>query len=207
MTFNKLALHPALLSAISTLGYDEPTSIQTEAIPPILKGRDLIGMAKTGSGKTASFAFPILSKLVASAPAQKSRAPKILILVPTRELAVQVGDVFISIAQKLPRTIKVLSIHGGVSINPQMKAIYGAEILIATPGRMLDLQRSNAVDLSQVGILVLDEADKILNLGFQKKFNPFSNSCLPDVKISYSQPHSLRTWKVSIIFSLMILWW
>lgn len=169
MSFVELNLHSSILANIVDLGYKTPTPIQAQAIPVVIKGRDLLGIARTGSGKTASFVLPILNQLLTNAGDERNRQPKALVLVPTRELAVQVTDVFKALSQNLAQPIKSMAVYGGVSINPQMKAIYGVDILIATPGRLLDLQRSNAVDLSKVKTLVLDEADKMLNLGFQKE--------------------------------------
>ncbi len=169
MSFSKFQLHPSLLKNVASKGFDIPTSIQAEAIPVVLEGKDLLGIAKTGSGKTISYVLPILNQMLASPTRSRNRQPKVLVLVPTRELAVQVGDVFIELSQALPWDIKTMSVYGGVSINPQMKALYGVEILVATPGRLLDLQRSNAVDISKIKSLVLDEADKMLNLGFEQE--------------------------------------
>ncbi len=169
MSFNKLNLHDSLLDRITALGYSTPTAIQEQAIPVAMEGKDLLGIAKTGSGKTASFVLPIIHRLLADKPVQKSRQPKVLVLVPTRELAMQVNDVFRQFSEMLSSSLKSMAVFGGVSINPQMKAMYGVDILIATPGRLLDLQRSNAIGLSKVQILVLDEADKMLNLGFEKE--------------------------------------
>ncbi len=169
MSFKALQLHPTLLTNTTTLGYENPTPIQAQAIPVILKGRDLLGIAKTGSGKTASFVLPILQQMQTPAIRKRNRLPKVLVLVPTRELAVQVTEVFKELGLNLPQPVKSMAVYGGVSINPQMKALYGVDVLIATPGRLLDLQRSNAVELSKVKTLVLDEADKMLNLGFQKE--------------------------------------
>lgn len=169
MSFVKLNLHPSILANISSLGYETPTLIQAKIIPVVIEGRDLLGIAKTGSGKTASFVLPILNQLLSIPVGDRNRQPKVLVLVPTRELAVQVAEVFKVFSHHLPRSVKSMAVYGGVSINPQMKAIIGVDILIATPGRLLDLQRSNAVDLSKVKKLVLDEADKMLNLGFQEE--------------------------------------
>ncbi len=169
MSFVKFNLHPSLLANTTAQGYETPTPIQSQAIPVVIEGRDLLGIAKTGSGKTASFVLPILNQLLARPLGEKSRQPKVLVLVPTRELAVQVTEVFKDLSINLPKSIKSMAVYGGVSINPQMKSIYGIDILIATPGRLLDLQRSSAVDLSKVKSLVLDEADKMLNLGFKEE--------------------------------------
>jgi len=175
MSFLKLKLHPSILANIAALGYENPTPIQAQAIPVAIEGRDILGIAKTGSGKTASFVLPILNQILANPIGVRSRKPKILVLVPTRELAVQVAGVFRALALNLPRSVRTIPVYGGVSINPQMKAIYGVDILIATPGRLLDLQQSNAVELSKVATLILDEADKMLNLGFQQEMQEIFN--------------------------------
>ncbi|MFK7972867.1 MAG: DEAD/DEAH box helicase, partial [Bacteroidia bacterium] len=167
MSFAALNLHPSLLDNIAALGYEKLTPIQAQAIPVAIEGRDLLGIAKTGSGKTASFVLPILNNMLAAPDEERSRQPKALVLVPTRELAIQVTEVFKTLSRNVPKDIKAMAVYGGVAINPQMKGLYGVDILIATPGRLLDLQRSKAVDLSKVKTLVLDEADKMLSLGFQ----------------------------------------
>jgi len=179
MSFSNLNLHPSILIEISDLGFSRPTPIQEQAIPVIIEGKDVLGIAKTGSGKTASFALPILSQLLNNRISKRDRQPSVLILVPTRELAIQVGEVFKSLTVRLPEDIKSMAVHGGVSINPQMKAMLGVTVLIAPPGRLLDLERSNAVDLSKVKTLVLDEADKMLNLGFQEEMKALFK-LLPD---------------------------
>ena len=169
MSFSELKLHPSLLSNISSKGYETPTPIQVQAIPVLLKGKDLLGIAKTGSGKTASFVLPILQGLLTKPIVERNRQPKVLVLVPTRELAMQVTEVFKELSHNLRQPVKSMAVYGGVSINPQMKALFGVDILIATPGRLLDLQRSKAISLSKVETLVLDEADKMLNLGFHEE--------------------------------------
>lgn len=170
MSFKSLGLSEPLLKAISTQQYAAPYPIQQESIPAILKGQDVLGIAQTGSGKTASFVLPIL-QLLQSQPVSKSRRINTLVLVPTRELAVQVNEVFKSFASALPRRVKSLAVFGGVSINPQMMQLQGTDVLVATPGRLLDLIDSKAVQLSDLQILVLDEADKMLNLGFEEEMN------------------------------------
>ena len=146
-----------------------PTPIQEAAIPAILRGADVVGSAQTGSGKTAAFALPLLQLLQASAP-QTPRRVRALVLVPTRELAAQVGEVVRSLAQNLPNPLKVAVVFGGVSINPQMMGLRGgADVVIATPGRLLDLVEHNALRLSSVQLLVLDEADRLLDLGFAEE--------------------------------------
>ncbi len=169
MSFEELNLHPTLLAKLTSLGYKNPTPIQVQAIPAILEGRDILGIAKTGSGKTASFVLPILNHLQTIAVGIRNRQPKVLVLVPTRELAVQVAEVFKELAINLPRPVKSMAVYGGVSINPQMKGLNGVEVIIATPGRLLDLHRSSAIDFIKVDRLVIDEADKLLNMGFQEE--------------------------------------
>jgi len=169
MSFVKLNLHPSILANITSLGYETPTPIQAQTIPVVIDGRDVLGIAKTGSGKTASFVLPILNQMLTIPAGERNRQPKVLVLVPTRELAIQVAEVFKELSRNLPRPFKSMAVYGGVSINPQMKAIFGVDILIATPGRLLDLKRSNAVEFHKVTTLVLDEADKMLNLGFKEE--------------------------------------
>ncbi len=162
------------------MGYTQPTPVQVAAMGPILAGRDVMAQAQTGSGKTAAFALPLMQS-VASQPdpthphAQRRRSTRVLVLVPTRELAAQVGGVFRTIAQHVheqseqcdSRPIKVSTLVGGVSINPQMLALRGgAEVVVATPGRLLDLVSCNALQLGDLHTLVLDEADRMLDMGF-----------------------------------------
>jgi ATP-dependent RNA helicase RhlE len=166
MPFSQLGLSAALLATLSKNDYLSPYPIQSAAIPAILAGKDVLGIAQTGSGKTASFVLPILEQFQHK-PVAKNRHIKALILVPTRELAMQVAEVFKLFSRGLLRPVKVLSVFGGVSINPQMMQLSGVEIVIATPGRLLDLIDHNAIQLSALDILVLDEADKMLNMGFK----------------------------------------
>lgn len=170
MPFSSLGLSPYLIKALVEQKYEQPYPIQVEAIPVILKGKDLLGIAQTGSGKTASYVLPMLQKFQKQAPS-KNRHVAALVLVPTRELAIQVNEVFNLFSNALPEKIKTLAVYGGVSINPQMIKLQGVEILVATPGRLLELLESKAVHLSDVKILVLDEADKMLNLGFREEIN------------------------------------
>jgi ATP-dependent RNA helicase RhlE len=167
MPFSRLGLSAPLLRAVSERGYSAPTPIQAAAIPAVLGGGDVWASAQTGSGKTAAFALPMLQRL-AGAARERGRFARALVLVPTRELAVQVGDAFRSYGRFLPEPpSKTLVVYGGVSINPQMMALSGgADVLVATPGRLLDLIAHNAVSLAQVAVLVLDEADKLFSMGF-----------------------------------------
>nr|WP_319565235.1 DEAD/DEAH box helicase [uncultured Rhodoferax sp.] len=168
MTFFSLGLSAPLLDAVQRLGFDSPTPIQLGAIPPALAGQDVLGCAHTGSGKTLAFALPLLQSLQASA----GKLAQALVLVPTRELATQVGDTLSALAQQLPQPAKVSVVFGGVSINPQMMGLRGGtQVLVATPGRLLDLVAHNAVKLSAIQLLVLDEADRLLDLGFADELN------------------------------------
>lgn len=166
MPFSSLGLSPALHRAVSARAYLAPTPIQTAAIPAALQGRDVLGSAQTGSGKTVAFALPLLQQLE-SVPAESPRRLRALVLVPTRELSAQVGEEIRSLAQHLPRALKVSIVFGGVSINPQLMRLRGGtDIMVATPGRLLDLLDHNALTLSSVTTLVLDEADRLFDLGF-----------------------------------------
>lgn len=171
MSFSSLGLCPALVNAVCELAYSEPSPVQTAAIPAILAGRDTLVSAQTGSGKTATFCLPILQSLISKIPTSP-RTVQTLILVPTRELAAQVGDTLRTLAQHLPQPVKLAVLFGGVSINPQMLHMRGgADLVIATPGRLLDLVEQNALKLDGVGCLVLDEADRLLDLGFSDELN------------------------------------
>jgi ATP-dependent RNA helicase RhlE len=168
MSFSKLNLKTELTQKLSDKGFEKLYPIQQAAIPAILKGHDLLGIAQTGSGKTAAFVLPILNKSIPNTK-NKNRFVDILVLVPTRELAVQVEEVFKEFNNVLNQPNSIKSVYGGVSINPQMKGLYGIDILIATPGRLLELVHSKAISLIKVKTLVLDEADKMLNLGFKEE--------------------------------------
>jgi len=152
------------------LGYLKPFPIQEQAVPVILQGKNLMGIAQTGSGKTACFVMPILDKLQKT-EVKKDRKIQVLILVPTRELAIQIDEVFKAFTDNLNREIRTMAVYGGVSINPQMKGMFGVEVLIATPGRLLDLIDHNAVSISTIQHLVIDEADKMFQLGFGEEMN------------------------------------
>lgn len=166
MTFSSLGLTVGLQEAVAQLKFKRPYPIQSQVIPAILQGRDLLAIAKSGSGKTAGFALPLL-QLAQCPETGKRRALKALILVPTRELAAQIGEVVQLLGRQLTPRVKTAAVFGGVAINPQMINLNGVELLIATPGRLLDLVAKNSVCLSTVAILVLDEADKLLDQGFR----------------------------------------
>jgi ATP-dependent RNA helicase RhlE len=171
MPFTSLGLSPALARAVAELGFDSPTPIQAQAIPVVLRGADVLASAQTGSGKTAAFALPLLQQLNEASPSAPRRT-RALVLVPTRELAAQVGEVIRGLGEYLPHPPKVAVVFGGVSINPQMMGLRaGADVVVATPGRLLDLVQHNALKLSTIGMLVLDEADRLLDLGFAEELN------------------------------------
>jgi len=166
MPFSNLGLSEALLKAIADSGYTTPTPIQAKALPAILTGRDLLAAAQTGTGKTAGFTLPILQQL-SKTNYGRNRPVRCLILTPTRELAAQVGESVVKYGRHLQPSLKSEVVFGGVKINPQMMRLRGGvDILTATPGRLLDLISQNAVTLNKVEILVLDEADRMLDMGF-----------------------------------------
>jgi ATP-dependent RNA helicase RhlE len=163
--FQSLGLRDALLRALAEKNYTTPSPIQEAAIPPLLRGSDLWGCAQTGTGKTAAFALPILQLLADEHQRSLVRQPRALILTPTRELALQVRDSFAAYGSALP--LRVMAVFGGVGLPGQVKALSGrTDILVATPGRLLDLCKRRAVDLRDIRILVLDEADRMLDMGF-----------------------------------------
>ncbi|MBA4147426.1 MAG: DEAD/DEAH box helicase [Verrucomicrobia bacterium] len=164
MSFQPLGLDAKILQAVKEAGYTEPTPIQTAAIPPIIAGHDLIGIAQTGTGKTAAFTLPILTKLAEQPPGQR-RATRVLVLAPTRELVVQIEENIKAYAKHLPLT--VATVFGGVGEQPQIRALRaGADVIVACPGRLLDLMGQRCTDFSQLKFLVLDEADRMLDMGF-----------------------------------------
>lgn len=170
MSFSSLELPKYLLKALERENYAKPYPIQEMAIPAILAKRDILGIAQTGSGKTASYVLPILVNLEGIETPSDLHVST-LVLVPTRELAIQVADVFKLFADVMPYRCKTLAVYGGVAADSQMYQLRDVSILVATPGRLLDLLESNSVELSAVSTLVLDEADKMLNLGFKEEMN------------------------------------
>ncbi|MDP3268719.1 MAG: DEAD/DEAH box helicase [Legionella sp.] len=164
MSFKSLGLIEPLLRAVEELGYTEPSPIQIQAIPAVLKGKDVLASAQTGTGKTASFVLPILHKLH-DMPRAKSNHTKVLIVTPTRELAAQVQESIVQYGKHL--SLRSAVVFGGVKISPQMMKLRGGvEILVATPGRLLDLHQQRAIQLDEVNTLILDEADRMLDMGF-----------------------------------------
>jgi len=175
-TFADLALRPELLAALTALGYEEPTPIQREAIPPLLEGRDLLGQAATGTGKTAAFALPLLQRLPAGRP---DTAPSALVLVPTRELAVQVSEAIHRYGRDLG--VRVLPIYGGQPIVRQLRAFErGVDVVVATPGRALDHLGRGTLRLHAVEVVVLDEADEMLDMGFADDIETILDATPPE---------------------------
>ncbi|MBS3735100.1 MAG: DEAD/DEAH box helicase [Phycisphaerae bacterium] len=165
MTFHKLGVIKLLRKTLHKEGYEAPTPIQQQAIRPAIDGRDILGCAQTGTGKTAAFALPILQRLNAAAPGDKHRPIRALIITPTRELAAQVAESFRTYGRQTP--LRAAVVHGGVRKGPQIKALkHGVDVLVATPGRLLDLMGDRHVKLDRVEVLVLDEADRMLDMGF-----------------------------------------
>ncbi len=191
-SFEALGLSEALVRAVSDLGYTQPTPIQLQAIPPVLAGSDLMAGAQTGTGKTAAFVLPILQRLGVKAPStpREHRAPRVLILAPTRELAAQVEESVREYGKYAHA--RCAAIFGGVSIRPQFDALKrGVDIVVATPGRLLDHVGQKTIDLSKIEVLVLDEADRMLDMGF-----------LPDMKRVFAQlPKQRQTLLFSATFS------
>lgn len=169
MSFSKLGLSQPILDAVASLGYQKPTTIQTKAIPIVLKGENLIAAAQTGTGKTASFVLPILEMLSQGETQRKKRA-RAIILTPTRELALQVNQSIEAYAQHL--SLKSMAMFGGVEYAPQKQALIdGVDIVVATPGRLIDLYGQRAIHFDELQVLVLDEADKMLDMGFIDAIN------------------------------------
>ncbi|MFN3579935.1 MAG: DEAD/DEAH box helicase [Pseudomonas sp.] len=194
MNFADLGLIEPLPRTLHALGYSEPTAVQQQVIPAVLDGVDLMAAAQTGTGKTASFTLPLLQRLTQQGPRVSSNCIRALILVPTRELAEQLFQALLRYGEHLPLRSQV--VYGGVSINPQMMALRkGADVLVATPGRLLDLHRQNAVRFSQLQCLVLDEADRMLDLGFTDELQQLL-ATLPDKRqtllFSATLPETVR---------------
>jgi ATP-dependent RNA helicase RhlE len=199
-TFDNLGLSQALLRAVHSEGYSRPTPIQAEAIPHILKGCDLLGCAQTGTGKTAAFALPILERLSTSASKRSSRA-RVLVLAPTRELALQIEESFRTYGRNARYV--VAAIYGGVNQNPQTRALRsGVDILVATPGRLLDLMQQGYVDLRGVETLVLDEADRMLDMGFIYDVRRIVAACPKErqtLLFSATMPEQIRSLAQSVL--------
>src|SRR5256714_2755631 len=165
MSFRALNLSPQILQAVQDAGYTEPTPIQVAAIPHILAGHDVIGIAQTGTGKTAAFVLPILTKLAGSMQNGQRRGTRVLVVAPTRELVVQIEENVRAYAKHLP--VRMATVFGGVSERPQLEALRsGVDLVVATPGRLIDLLGQRAGNFSGIEFLVLDEADRMLDMGF-----------------------------------------
>ncbi|MBL9129660.1 MAG: DEAD/DEAH box helicase [Verrucomicrobiaceae bacterium] len=191
MSFQNLGLDTHILTAIQEAGYTEPTPIQAAAIPAIIAGGDLIGIAQTGTGKTAAFTLPILTKLAANPPQQgQRRQTRVLVIAPTRELVAQIEENVLAYARHLP--LKIAKVYGGVGEKPQKDALRaGSDIVIACPGRLLDLMGQRCADFSKLEYLVLDEADRMLDMGF-----------LPDIRRVINQlPRKRQTLMFSATLS------
>src|SRR5947207_12547597 len=182
MPFRALNLSPQMLQAVRDSGYTEPTPIQLAAIPLISAGHDIIGIAQTGTGKTAAFVLPILMKLAASKPNDRSRGPRALVVAPTRELVVQIEENVRAYARHVP--LRMATVFRGVNERPQIEALRsGVDLVVATPGRLIDLMEQRAANLSGVEFVVLDEADRMLDMGF-----------LPPIRrIMKALPHKRQT--------------
>ena len=192
--FTGLNLAQPLLRAVRAEGYTTPTPIQAKAIPALLQGRDLAGIAQTGTGKTAAFALPLLHRLAETAGRQPRRAPRALILAPTRELAGQIGDSLRTYGRHLG--LRSTVVFGGTSIRPQIRALgHGVDILVATPGRLLDLMNQRHARLDQVEVFILDEADRMLDMGFIRDVRKIS-AAVPvrrqTVMFSATMPRSVK---------------
>ncbi|AJH15383.1 DEAD/DEAH box helicase [Myroides profundi] len=200
MNFKDLALTQEIQTALTKIGYSTATEIQQKAIPPILEGTDVIGTAQTGTGKTAAFAIPILQKLH-STP-KSTKGIRALILVPTRELAIQVKDSFLDYSTELP--LKTVTLFGGVPLPPQVRALkQHPEIIVATPGRLLDLINQKIVKLSNLEILVLDEADQMLDMGFihdLKKILKFVPTKRQSLFFSATMPKEIEQFARTIVY-------
>src|SRR5215203_3901795 len=165
MSFRALNLSPQIMQAVRDAGYTEPTPIQVAAIPLISAGHDIIGIAQTGTGKTAAFVLPILMKLAAWKPMGQPRRPRALVVAPTRELVVQIEENVRAYAKHVP--LRMATVFGGVSERPQLEALRsGVDLVVATPGRLIDLMGQRAANFSGLEFLVLDEADRMLDMGF-----------------------------------------
>ncbi len=176
MIFSSLGLSKDLLEAVKYAGHEAPTSVQAKAIPLILKGQDLIAQARTGTGKTASFVLPVL-QLLQDAVSGNKKVIKALVLAPTRELAMQVEHAFKAYGRQMTRPLRTITLIGGLNIDLQIRNLHhGADIAVATPGRLLDLVKRGSIDLSLLNILVVDEADKMFDLGFAEELEAVLNA-------------------------------
>lgn len=199
LKFSEINLRPELLSNLEAQGYRVPTPIQAKAIPAILEGHDVLGIAQTGTGKTAAFSLPILHRLLG--PSEKKKTPRALILAPTRELCLQIHESIEKYAHGT--SVKSCAVYGGVGQGAQTKAIReGAQIVVATPGRLLDLAEQKLVRLTEVEVFVIDEADRMLDMGFLEDIKNIIGR-LPKEKqtlfFSATMPHEIKTLAAKIL--------
>jgi ATP-dependent RNA helicase RhlE len=185
--FTTLGLDPRLLKALTQEGYEKPTPIQVQAIPHVLEGKDLLGIAQTGTGKTAGFTLPILQRLDANKRVPAPKTARALILSPTRELSAQIADSFKAYGRYMNQS--VTTIFGGVGEGPQIQTMRkGIDVLVATPGRLLDLVNQRAVDLTKTEIFVLDEADRMLDMSFIRDIRRLWPNCRANARTCSSRP-------------------
>lgn len=201
ITFADLGLHEAIQRALTEKNYTQPSPIQARAIPHLLEGKDVLGCAQTGTGKTAAFALPILHKLASNPAPRVSRHPRALVLTPTRELAVQIGESFATYGKHL--RLRHTLVYGGVGQFPQMRSLHqGTDIVVATPGRLLDLYEQEAIEFSKIEFLVLDEADRMLDMGFAPDVKRIISKIGPErqsLLFSATMPESIRSLAASIL--------
>jgi len=185
MSFRALNLSPQIAQAVRDAGYTAPTPIQVAAIPLISAGHDIIGIAQTGTGKTAAFVLPILMKLAAAKPNGSSPGPRALVVAPTRELVLQIEENVRAYAKHIP--LRMATVFGGVSERPQIKALRsGVDLIVATPGRLIDLMDQRVANLSSIEFLVLDEADRMLDMGFLPPIRRIVKRCRKNARRSCS---------------------
>ncbi|WP_034633099.1 DEAD/DEAH box helicase [Maridesulfovibrio bastinii] len=198
MTFSTFSFDQRINSCVKACGYETPTPIQSRSIPLILKGHDVLGLAQTGTGKTAAFALPILQRLLSRA--SSGNAPKVLVLAPTRELALQINENFTELSRNTG--IRSCVAIGGVGMGPQIKACRSANIIVACPGRLVGLMAKKAVNLGMIDVLVLDEADRMLDMGFMpdiKKILSYLPTKRQNLLFSATMPRSIRAFADKIL--------
>lgn len=189
VTFSELGLDARVLAALADLGYEKPSPIQAATIPLLLDGRDVVGLAQTGTGKTAAFALPALSRMAELADLNgPATTPQILVLAPTRELALQVAEAFTSYAKYLP-DFTVLPVYGGSPYGPQLAGLRrGAQVVVGTPGRVIDHINKGSLDLSNLQYMVLDEADEMLRMGFAEEVDKILEATRKRSRLPCSRP-------------------
>jgi len=206
MKFDTYHISSAIKRNLSGLGFKRPTDIQYKAIPSIMKGEDVLAIAQTGTGKTAAFAIPIIDKIHRAKSSKRSWGIKCIVLVPTRELAAQIGSVFNDFSKHTK--VKTVTVYGGVEQDPQIKKLAdGIDVLVATPGRMFDLISQGAINLQRVDTLVLDEADQMLDLGFIDDIKSIKRKLVKNLLPSeFKFPRKIRFLKMYLILSCLLKW-